>query len=110
MAVGRGPLSQSAAQLAAAEVVNHQQGHQGEFAVHPALGEQPRGKPEHPNPEYEGQRHKRGDEAVELAFHNGESFSGGGVLAHGMVHKQAREVKNPGKPTDHKDDVKGLNP
>src|SRR5690625_5841313 len=50
------------------------------------------------------------DAPVQLALHDLESVPAGLIFAHGVIHEQARQIKQCGEPAHHGDNMKGFNP
>lgn len=93
---------------AAKIVVNQRQRQQRQFCVQPTgIGiNSPVVSNQHPNAEYQGRYHARRHNAEEqLAFHDLKPFIADLVIAHCVINIQARQVKQAGKPSDHKNQV-----
>src|SRR5690625_6176863 len=65
----------------------------------------------HPQTENDRGEHAGGADApVQLALHDLESVPAGLIFAHGVIHEQARQIKQCGEPAHHGDNMKGFNP
>src|SRR5882672_216024 len=81
---------------------------------HHELGDQPRAREavaHQPAAEDDRQyRPGRHDASVELALHDLEAFPARGIVGHGVVDEQPRQVEQPGEPGDRENDVQRLDP
>ena len=96
-------------QFAAVNMVGDECRDEGELGVQPAAADAV-AEPE-PGAEDNCQYRARGHDAVEeLALHDLEALAADAVVAHGVVHEQAREIEQPGEPGDHENNVQRLEP
>src|SRR5690606_24817289 len=112
MAVSVAVFAEAHNKPAAADVVNDQQKHQCQFGMQPALAEVivRCGGNHRAAKNHGGNGRWRHDAAVQLAPHDPESVLADLVLAHGVVHTETRQVKNPCEPADDGNDVEGFEP
>lgn len=88
-----------------------QQQHQPQLEVQPA-GMQPAGhEGDQPQPKSQGEQGTWGHDAPKKPFfHEDETVQADSVPGCGVVNIQPGQVKKPGKPGDHENDMKGLDP
>jgi hypothetical protein len=91
-------------QFTAVYVIDNQHNHEREFGMQPPAGNaiaQP--KPQ----SKENRQYRTGchNSIIELAFHYFESLDTGRIITHSMIDKQARQIKEAGKPGNHENYV-----
>lgn len=93
-------------------VVHHEQQHKAKFGVHPAgTHVVPGVETDEPDSKQNGDdRGGCADSVDQLALHDDETVPADLIFSHGVVHKQAGQIKDGGKPADNRHDMKRLDP
>jgi len=95
-------------------VISQRQRHHHQLGVHPTIARaaadtvtQPQPKPQH-----QRRRRQQGGESQQLASHQQQALALGYAALghHGQVHKNPRQIEQPGEPAGNKDDVKRFDP
>ena len=110
VAVGHKILEHACAKM----VVRQRQQHHQQLGVHPAIAWAAPDAVTQPQPEPQHQRRHRqqGGESQQLAGHQQQALALGHAALghHGQVHKNPRQIEQPGEPAGHEDDVKRFDP
>jgi len=95
-------------------VIGQRQQHHQQFGVHPAIARTAADAITQPKPEPQHQRRHRqqGGESQQFASHQQQALALGHAALghHGQIHKNPRQIKQPGEPAGNKDDVKRFDP
>ena len=92
-------------------MVRDQKSDQRQLGVHPAHRQiRARCVQQYREPEPDRQRPADMGDSEQLALHDPENGLVLGFRVHGGVYKQAWQVKQPGEPGDHENNVKGQKP
>ncbi len=107
MAVTIAVMFETKVKLAEIEMVSHQQHHQRQLHVHPALVHVTRHiVTKQPAAKYQRKQHAGGGNAKkQFSFHDFEAINTGRVGRHGVVDKQSGQIKKTAEPGDHEDNM-----